>query len=132
MPYASQRIQQRGKKMRVACFPGCHFHSAPTRRRSPSAERCCLPRCAPLHLESKTLLSWDSFSCWPAELQPHAPLPSSVPQAGQCTRPMLWRCFFAGCGCWRSILPGQARRCAVQHRALTLLCTGGVGMSPPL
>jgi len=27
MPHASEQIQQRGKKMRAACFPGCHFRS---------------------------------------------------------------------------------------------------------
>lgn len=94
VPYAFEHIQQRGKEMHAACFPGCHFRSTLTQRKSPFG-------CVQLHLENKTLLSWDSFSCWPAELQPPAPTPVSIPQAGQCTGLRLWRCFLAGCCCWR-------------------------------
>lgn len=129
VPYASEHIQQRGKKTRVVCFPGCHFRSAPTQRKSPSTERCCLSRCAQLHLESKTLLSWDSFSRVPADLQPLAPAPLVMPQAGRCPCPRLWRSVRAGCCCWSITLSKQARQCVVPHRALTLLCTGGVEMS---
>lgn len=68
--------------------------------KKPSAERCCIPRCVWLHLESKTLLSKDSFFHWPAELQPTSPTALFMPQAGQCTCPRLGRCFPDGCCCW--------------------------------
>lgn len=55
VPYASKHIQLRGKKMHVACFPKCKFRSTLALKKSLSAERCCLPRCVQLHLESKTL-----------------------------------------------------------------------------